>query len=211
MRLLMLLFAILAWTLAATPAAAQMAGVSPGETFLKKVREGDTAAFLTALEEPGTRIANFRGRSGEGAIHIVVQEKRLRWLGTLLTNDADPNLRDRDQRTALHYATELQDEPMVDLLLRRRADPNLGDRSGETPLMIAVRLRNERLVKLLLDHDADPDMTDLVSGYSARDYAARDNRNPGLLDAIEAADDDVGAVEEGETEDGELKFGPVLR
>ena len=100
---------------------------------------------------------------------------------------------------------------MIDLLLRRRADPNLGDRSGETPLMIAVRLRNERLVRLLLDHDADPDMADLVSGYSARDYAARDNRNPGLLDAIEAADDDAEDVQEDEANDGELKFGPVLR
>jgi ankyrin repeat protein len=57
---------------------------------------------------------------------------------------------------------------------------------GETPLIVAVQRRNLPLVKLLLQHGANPDKSDSAQGYSARDYAKRDNRSPELLRAIEA-------------------------
>jgi len=71
-------------------------------------------------------------------------------------------------------------------LINLGAKVDTADRSGETPLIFAVQTRNLPLVKLLLDQGADPDKTDNVQGYSARDYAKRDNRSPEILRAIEA-------------------------
>ena len=50
------------------------------------------------------------------------------------------------------------------------------NRAGETALIVAVQQRDTRLVKALLAAGADPDHPDNVAGYSARDYANRDNR-----------------------------------
>jgi hypothetical protein len=38
---------------------------------------------------------------------------------------------------------------------------------------------------LLLKAGADPDKADHAAGYSARDYAKRDTRNPGILRLID--------------------------
>jgi hypothetical protein len=50
---------------------------------------------------------------------------------------------------------------------------------------VAVQRRDAPLVKLLLDHGANPDKTDSAAGYSARDYATRDNRAREILKMIE--------------------------
>jgi hypothetical protein len=39
---------------------------------------------------------------------------------------------------------------------------------------------------MLLEAGADPDKADHASGYSARDYAKRDNRSPDMLRLIES-------------------------
>ena len=57
---------------------------------------------------------------------------------------------------------------------------------GETPLIVAVQARQVAIVKLLLSIGADPDKTDSAQGYSARDYAKRDNRGGEMLRLIEA-------------------------
>jgi ankyrin repeat protein len=60
------------------------------------------------------------------------------------------------------------------------------NRAGETALIVAVQRRQVSIVRSLLNAGADPDKTDSVAGYSARDYAKRDNRTPQLLKLIEA-------------------------
>jgi hypothetical protein len=47
--------------------------------------------------------------------------------------------------------------------------------------------RQAPMVKFLMSKGANPDKTDTAAGYSARDYAKRDSRNPELLRLIEAA------------------------
>jgi ankyrin repeat protein len=58
---------------------------------------------------------------------------------------------------------------------------------GETPLIVAVQARQAPLVRFLVSKGANPDKTDNAAGYSARDYAKRDSRNPELLRLIEAS------------------------
>jgi hypothetical protein len=48
-----------------------------------------------------------------------------------------------------------------------------------------VQARQPRVVELLLRAGANPDKPDHVTGYTARDYAKRDTRNPQLLKLIE--------------------------
>ena len=50
------------------------------------------------------------------------------------------------------------------------------NRMGETPLIVAVQQRQTPIVRRLLAAGANPDKTDNAAGYSARDYAQRDNR-----------------------------------
>jgi ankyrin repeat protein len=57
---------------------------------------------------------------------------------------------------------------------------------GETPLITAVVQRQTPIVKMLLAAGANPDKTDTAAGYSARDYAQRDNRARDILQLIEA-------------------------
>jgi uncharacterized protein len=59
------------------------------------------------------------------------------------------------------------------------------NRRGETALIIAVQQRQPRVVELLLKAGANPDKGDHAAGLSAREYAKRDTRNPGLLKLIE--------------------------
>jgi ankyrin repeat protein len=66
------------------------------------------------------------------------------------------------------------------------AKVDAANRAGETALIVAVQHRQIPIVRDLLEAGADPDKTDSVAGYSARDYAKRDNRTPALLKLIEA-------------------------
>ena len=48
-----------------------------------------------------------------------------------------------------------------------------------------MQQRQPRIIELLLKSGANPDKPDRVSGYSPREYAKRDTRNPQLLKLIE--------------------------
>ncbi len=61
------------------------------------------------------------------------------------------------------------------------------NRQGETPLIVAVQLRQVPMIRFLLEHGANPDKTDAAQGYSARQYAERDNRARQILQLIEAS------------------------
>ena len=186
----------------ATPAAAQL-NRSEGESFITAVREGDSGVAIGMLEQPGSRIANFKGFQGETALHIVTRKKDYPWLVTLIRYDADPNVVDNDGETPLLIATQQRWFEGADRLIRSGALIDTPNAAGETPLMRAILLRQPRLVKLYLEKGADPDRTDYSAGLSARDYARRDSRNPQFLEMIET----VSAQTESQSE---LQFGPTI-
>lgn len=202
MRLLFVALSILA--LVATPAPAQK--ISDGESFLAAVRDLDGGKALPLLDQPGSRIVNFKGYDGETALHIVTEKRSRSWMNTMLKHGADPDAVNAEGDTSMIIAARLNWQEGIERLIRYKADVNKGNRWGETPLMIAVQLRNEPLVDYLMSVGADPDVADFSAGLSARDYARRDNRNPELLAAIEK---DRSKTEKTE-EKAEIEFGPVI-
>ena len=169
----------------ATPAAGQFTN-SDGETFLKAVEEGDNNAAIPLLEQPGSRLANYKGYKGETALHIATRKRELDWIAYLIKKGANPNLEDRDGDTALMIASRIGLEEAVDWMVGLNANVDATNRRGETALIIAVQQRRPRIVQRLLEAGANPDKTDHSAGYSARDYAKRDSRNPQLLKLIES-------------------------
>ena len=69
--------------------------------------------------------------------------------------------------------------------LGRGARVDADNRHGETALTRAVQSKQARMVELLLRAGANPDKPDHVTGYTPRDFARRDTRNPQLLKLIE--------------------------
>ena len=168
------------------PAATQnLMGGSEGEAFLKAIEEDDAAKALPLLNEPGSRVASYRGYKGDTALHIVAKRRDITWVAYLLTRGADPNIGDAQGDTPLIIAARVGFEEGARELLVRRAKPDATNRRGETALIVAVQQRQPRLVELLLQAGADPNKTDHAAGYSARDYAKRDTRNPQLLKLID--------------------------
>lgn len=169
----------------AVPAAGQLGSASEGEAFLKALEEGDNNAAIPLLEQPGSRVANYKGYKGETALHIVTRKRERDWVGYLLRKGADPNIGDRNGDTALMIASRIGMEEAVDWLVRMNAAVDATNRRGETALIIAVQQRQPRVVERLLQAGANPDKADHSAGYSARDYAKRDSRNPQILKLIE--------------------------
>jgi uncharacterized protein len=169
-----------------TPAA--QAQFSDSYNFLKAVedREGDVATRL--IEEPGSGAVIINTRdvtTGRTALHIVVERRDTTWLGFLLAKGANPNVADKKNVTPLMLATQLGFLEGTETLLKYKANIDQANRSGETALILAVHLRNPEMVRLLLKKGANPDKTDTIAGLSARDYAARDGRNNGILTIME--------------------------
>lgn len=170
----------------AVPAAAQdLATSSPGEVFLKAVEEKDGGKAVPLLEEPGSRIVNYRGYKGETGLIIATRNRTSDWVGFLLNKGADPNIGNYAGDTPLIIASRMGFDIAVDYLIARKANVNLANKLGETPLIIAVQQRQPRIVERLLKAGANADKADHAAGLSARDYAKRDARNPELLRLIE--------------------------
>lgn len=173
---------------AAVPAAGQSqfaVNGSDGEAFLEAIEKGDNNKAIPLLEEPGSRVANYKGYKGEAALHIVTRKRQLDWVGYLLKKGADPNILDSKGDTPLHIAARIGFDQAADYFVRVGAKVNLANRRGETSLSAAVQANQPRIVEMLLKAGADPDKADFAAGLSARDYAKRDTRNPGLLKLIE--------------------------
>ena len=158
---------------------------------MKRLSFAATAAFLVATAAP-LGAQQLTAKSYD-FIHAV--EQRNGDKATEILNDNPPgivNSRNSDGDTALIIAISRQDPDWTGFLLKKGADVNLGakvngaNRMGETPLIIAVQQRQPRIVTMLLNAGADPDKADSAAGYSARDYAARDNRGRQILQLIEA-------------------------
>ncbi len=170
---------------AATPARAQF---SDNYNFLKAVKDKDGQKVTDLIQKPGSTVINSRDvTSGENALHIVVARRDATWLAFLLAKGANPNLTDNDGNTPLMDAVQGRFEEGVRTLLANRAQVDKVNDSGETPLIRAVQLRDVGLVRLLVAQGANPDKRDTIAGMSAKDYAKRDNRTPGLAEALDAA------------------------
>jgi uncharacterized protein len=179
----------LALALALAPAAVSAQGMglnaSDGEAFLNAVKDGDSNKALELANQPGSRVANYRGYKGDTALHMVTRKRELDWVGFLLSRGADPNIGDSNGDTPLMIAASIGFEEGATQMIRRGARVDATNRRGETALTVAVQQRQPRLVELLLRTGANPDKADHVTGYSPRDYAKRDTRNPQLLKLIE--------------------------
>ena len=170
--------------IAVHPAAAQV--FSDGHQFLEAVRERDGTKVTEMLGAPGTTIVNTRDiTTGETGLHIVVARRDTVWIGFLLQRGANPALADRNGLTPLLQAAQLGFVEGARALINGRANVNQANTRGETALHIAVQRRDIARVRLLIASGADPDVTDSVTGMSARDYAARDNRAAAILAALD--------------------------
>lgn len=161
--------------LAATPAAAQF---SDGYNFLKAVRDRDVNKAKELIDKPGSTIINSRdGDSGDTALMITLKRRDLPWTAFLLQNGADPNMRGGDGDTPLITAASTMFPEGVRLMLVGKARVDDTNSKGETALIKAVQRRDADSVRLLLAAGANPDRPDNLTGMSARDYAARDQRS----------------------------------
>jgi uncharacterized protein len=182
----LLKFALAAATLATltAPVAAQVN--DPGLDFIQAVknRDGDKATQL--LNDHPSGLVNLRDGDGNTPLIITVTRRDTDWVGFLLNKGADPNTAGKGGDTPLIAAARIGFEQAAEWLLGMGAKVDQANRMGETPLIVAVEQRQTPLVKLLLSAGADPDKRDAAAGYSAREYAERDNRARDILQLINA-------------------------
>jgi uncharacterized protein len=163
--------AALALTALAVPAAAQM--VSEGTEFLRAIEDRAEKAneIGEMLRVPGTTLVNARELgTGRTALHIVIGDRDMTWVGYLIQQRANVNLPDSGGVTPLMLAAQINFIEGVERLIAAGARVDVANASGETPLIFAVHGRNADLMRVLLQAGANPDRKD-NSGRSARDYA----------------------------------------
>lgn len=169
----------------ATPTAAQF---SPSYKFLDAVRKMDGEVVTKYAEAPGTTLINTRDQTtGETALLIVIARKDATWTQYMLSRGARTDIAAKNGRTPLMLAIEKRFQEGVELLLTFNANVNLANSQGETPLIIAVHMQDVPMVRLLIAHGANPDKHDSLTGMSAREYAARDARIAGMMEALNTA------------------------
>jgi len=168
----------------AVPAAAQIGGYD-GAQFVKAIQDGKNDDAVKLLQSSPT-LVNARDLTGHTALIAAINNRDEQWTVYLLQQGADPNLAGPNGETPLIAAARAGYSDAVDWLLGIGARVNDSNRAGETALIVAVQRRQVPIVRSLMNAGADPDKTDSVAGYSARDYAKRDNRTPELLKLIEA-------------------------
>jgi ankyrin repeat protein len=130
-------------------------------------------------------VVSFRGYNGDTPLVLSTRKRDLSWISFLLKRGADPNIGDARGDTPLIIASSLGFAEAASLMLGYGAKVDATNRQGETALAIAVQQRQPRIVEMLLKAGANPDKGDHVTGYTPRDYAKRDTRNPQILKLIE--------------------------
>lgn len=167
----------------AVPASAQF---SDSYTFLKAVRDRDGAKAMDLLGKGSPTLIDTPDIStGERAIHLVVKERDMSWLGFLIQKGARVDLKDGQGNTPLMIAARIGNIDAARILISRGAQLNAANSLGETPLIMAVQRRDLAMARLLLTQGADPAKRDIASGMSARDYAVRDGRSEAIVKAID--------------------------
>ena len=175
---------LIAFALGSAPAAAQLHG-SDGEAFVAALKEGEGSKALELIEKPGSTVVNYRGDDGNAGLHIAMRNRNANWVGFLLSRDADPNLGDKNGDTPLIIAARMGFTEGAARMLMYGAQIDKSNKLGETALIVAVAQRQAGIVRMLLEAGANPDAADHASGYSAREYAKRDNRSTEILKLIE--------------------------
>ena len=168
----------------AVPAAAQVGGYD-GEMFVKAVREGNSSEAMKLMQSKPT-IVNARDLNGNTALVAAISNRDEEWTGYLLKEGADPDMQTSTGETPLMAAAKIGFTQAVEWLIGMGAKVDDENKMGETALIVAVQRRQVPVVRALIEAGANPDKADAAAGYSARDYAKRDNRTPELLRIIEA-------------------------
>jgi len=174
MKSLKILVAVGAFALLSSPALAQLAP-NNGQDFIDAVknRDGNKA---TELIDAHPTLIDTRNGDGDTGLIIAIRNGDRDWTGFMLRKGADPNSHGDHGDTPMIAAAKVGFDEAVPWLISLGAKVDDTNKSGETALIVAVQLRDADMVKALLDAGANPDRTDSVAGYSARDYANRDNR-----------------------------------
>ena len=171
--------------IAATAASAEAQLGFDGDKFVTAVRERNGSKAIELLEKRPS-VVNARDTKGDTGLIVAIAARDPDWTGYLLNHGADASLPSRSGDTPLIAAARVGFEDAVPWLIVRGARVDAANRMGETPLIVAVQQRQIPVIRLLLAQNADPDKTDAAQGYSARDYAKRDNRGGEILRLIEA-------------------------
>lgn len=178
------MMALIGLAVVAVPAGAQL-NENYGYELVKALRDGEGSKAYSLVQNNSTNVVNFRGGDGEAPLHVVTRLRNGNWIGFLLSNKADPNIADKQGDTPLIIAARMGYADGAQRLIQSRADVDRVNKRGESALIVAVNQRQAGIVKMLLQAGADPDKRDYAAGYSAREYAKRDTRNPELLRLIE--------------------------
>jgi ankyrin repeat protein len=178
--------AVLAATLVMTGAPAFAQRSVDSSDFVGAVEKGDGTTAAQLLSDHPT-IIDSRDGKGDTALIMAINRNDPDWTGFLLNKGADPNLPStRTGDTPLMAAARIGFRDAAAWLLGLGARIDGSNKLGETPLIVAVQQRQVPMIKFLLDHGANPDKVDAAQGFSARQYAERDNRNRQILQLIEA-------------------------
>jgi uncharacterized protein len=164
-----------ALALVSTAAFAQYQG-SDGVQFIKAVQARDGGKAEQLIADHPTLI-DTKNDAGDTGLIITIRASDRDWTALLLNKGADPNGSGANGDTPLITAAKSGFGDAVGWLLGLGARVDGTNKSGETALIIAVQRRDARMVRALLDAGADPDHADAAAGYSARDYANRDQRS----------------------------------
>jgi len=183
--MMFLKFAIGAAVLAAGTAPAIAQSVDSGTAFIQAVksRDGNKASELL---DSHPNVVDAKDDNGDTALIVAIARGDEDYTAFLLNKGADPNTAGHAGNTPLITAARAGFDLAVDWLIGQGAKVDTANRTGETPLIVAVQQRQVPIVRTLLTAGANPDKTDNAAGYSARDYAQRDNRARDILKLIEA-------------------------
>jgi ankyrin repeat protein len=178
-------FAIGAAVLAAGAAPAVAQSVDSGTAFIQAVKSRD-GSKASELLDSHPNVVDAKDDKGDTALIIAIARSDEDYTAFLLNKGADPNTAGHAGNTPLITAARAGFDLAIDWLIGQGAKVDTANRMGETALIVAVQQRQVPIVRTLLTAGANPDKTDNAAGYSARDYAQRDNRARDILKLIEA-------------------------
>jgi ankyrin repeat protein len=173
------------------PVAAQSFGTD-SDQFVDAIQKRDGDKAIDLISKHPT-IIDAKNGAGDTGLIIAIKANDPDFTGFLLNKGADPNMPGSGGDTPLIAAAKTGFDQAAEWLLGLGARVDGTNKMGETPLIIAVQQRDAALVRLLLKAGADPDRTDAAAGYSARDYATRDQRARDILKMIDQAKPKPGA------------------
>jgi ankyrin repeat protein len=183
MKFIRIAIASAALAAVAVPVHAQLANA--GLDFVQAIRSRDGDKAMQVLQQHPNVIDATDDKGNSGLI-ISIMRSDEDYVSFLLNKGADPNLPGADGDTPLIVASRIGFSQAVQWLLGLGAKVDEPNDMGETALIAAVQQRQAPIVRILLAAGANPDKTDAAQGFSARQYAERDNRGREILRMIEA-------------------------